>query len=188
MTYNKYVKDDKQVLDYVILKIGLKNLIEEKEYLNKFDFFKEYNKESNQSYVKIATLCAWDSELLHKKFPNLIFPKRIGQYIGQNIFFYLLLKSAKEINNVGDFIYQELKNNNNEKIKFELHIIRKYFKSEFESEKLLLFFPALKTFYSEETKHLYSKELLKEMKEYEEEIILFLSFSVVFKQNQTAYK
>ncbi|MEA3513868.1 MAG: hypothetical protein U9R34_00135 [Nanoarchaeota archaeon] len=165
----KYLKKDKKYLDYILLKLKREDLIRYPELSNKYDFIKEYHKTDNPSFIIVMSFSMWNRKALYPKFPKIVFPHGFGNYISINLFTYLLLKFTKEINNVTHFINLEFKKDN-DKIKCKLHHINKYFKSEFESNKILFFFPALKWFYSEETKYLYSKELLKQMKEYEEEI------------------
>ncbi|MGV8086397.1 MAG: hypothetical protein ACP5N1_02080 [Candidatus Woesearchaeota archaeon] len=129
------------------------------------------NEPSTKSYVSIFTCCTskYDISL---KTPALSHIEVPGLYyhITMNQFMYYILLYVKDnltdmFNNIKEILYST-----NPHSKY----IYKIFMSDDSLEDfnigVLSFYPVLKWFYSKETKHLYSRKLLEQMKNYEKEL------------------
>ncbi len=140
------------------------------EYLDNLNFLEEFDKNTEKS-VRIASSLSNHLPVNWRSFTN---SKKIineNSFIGFRTYnlcilylFKFYMKSpittfitSKKIQNSRTF----------QVINYALDISLKGISTE---EYALNFFPALKWFYSEKTKHLYSKELLGEMREYEKKI------------------
>ncbi|MFH1505800.1 MAG: hypothetical protein ABIE94_02320 [archaeon] len=162
----KYLKNKNGCFDKVLFSYRPDEKLWKKEiFLDNLDFNFYYDKDDDFSKRVIFVMCiTYNEPFLKKRYPNINFPNEFSYSTMVNQFVYFVLKyiyankeydpSIKE--NMIDFIEKEIK-----KYEFVKKDIDKYG---------VEYFPALKWFYSKETKHLYSEELLEEMKDYEGKI------------------
>ncbi|MBT5023260.1 hypothetical protein HOK51_08965 [Candidatus Woesearchaeota archaeon] len=167
----KRLKLNKQAFDYILLDyLPDYNLVDRKEEFKKFNFLDTYRKNEFVSDAVINSIASvYDLDQLKKIEENLILPAEFFKYMSSNLLMYYLLKFETSISDVKKFILEEF-NNENTIIRLKRKLLNNLFNDSNKSTEVMLFFPALNWFYSEKTKHLYSKELIEQMEKYKAEL------------------
>lgn len=164
------IRDDKDVYDKILEEVKLEKLLLNNPLLKKNRFIYEYEKEDDEGWRFISSNCGkWNPQPIYNLVHDAVIPNKFKSYIFMNIFIYFLIRSL----NSNELITDKIKSVLNEK-KLIIRLFNRHIEDNIKhfqvDDKNFIFFPALKWFYSEKTKHLYSKELLKKMKDYEEEL------------------
>ncbi|MGV8086394.1 MAG: hypothetical protein ACP5N1_02065 [Candidatus Woesearchaeota archaeon] len=166
--FNKLLRDYSPDSNLVKNKFMKDNFI-----LDSYDFKNWYYDRTDlrrSSIIIFGYAVFTNSDSLNKLIPSTIEATNLHNYISANQMLYYILKYI-ELNctNILDGIKYiiDKKDEYNQFIKKTLISLNMF---EDLAKDIWSFYPALKWYYSNETKHLYPKELLKQMKDYEKEL------------------
>ncbi|MGV8086395.1 MAG: hypothetical protein ACP5N1_02070 [Candidatus Woesearchaeota archaeon] len=153
-------------------KFAIQEFINNNLILDSYDFKKWYD-DNNMRYSTLVIqgyALSVDYQQLPEKILNEVVLTDWYAYISANqMLYYILTYVESDFTNILDGIKITIDGENkyNQFIKKTLNSLDMF---ESLDKDILSFYPALKWFYSNETKHLYPKDLLKQMKDYEKEL------------------
>ncbi|MGV8086396.1 MAG: hypothetical protein ACP5N1_02075 [Candidatus Woesearchaeota archaeon] len=165
----KYVIDTKEYFDKLLLNHNTK-LLPEKFKDKDFNYWYMQSDLTGSIDAYFHFVRIPDKYDLFVSNPSVIFGNNFRTYLVINQFIYYLIRysnTRKQLLNV--FLKEELLKPN-PYMGYEMERMDELGEEYIDFDNMLSFYPALKWFYSEETKHLYPKELLRQMKNYEKKL------------------
>ena len=166
--FNKLLRDYSPNLEFAKNKLMKDGLI-----FDSYDFKNWYYDRTDlrrSSLVILGYAIFTDDDSLNKIIPPAVEATDLHTYISANqMLYYILTYVESNFTNIldGIKIIIDSENKYNQFIKKTLSSLKMF---ESFDKDLLSFYPVLKWYYSKETKHLYPKELLQQMKDYEKEL------------------
>ena len=165
----KYILDKKEYFDKLLLNHNTK-LLPEKFKDKDFNYWYTQPETVESIYANSHFVRIPDKYDLFVNNPSVSFGDKFGSYLVVNQFIYYLIRYSNTKQLPLDIFLKEELPKPNPYMEHEMRYMDELGEEYIDFDNMLSFYPALKWYYSKETKHLYPEELLQQMKDYEKKL------------------